>query len=79
MHTNKEKPSYKANKFPIIIAKEKIKDFSINIINLLIDYLMYVKDFTSSFIHIAKKFPIQIEILFSIFGNSKIKKDENDN
>ena len=40
---------------------------------------MYIKDFTSSFTHTVKKFPIQIEILFSIFGNSKIKKDENDN
>lgn len=76
---NKEKTGYKANYFPIIIAKEKIGNFSINMINLLIDYLMYIKDFTSSFHHIVKNFPIQLEILFLKFGNSNIKKDENDN
>ncbi len=78
-HSEQEKPGYKVNKFPIIIAKRKIGEFTINMINLLIDYLMYIKDFTSSFIHIAKAFPIQIEILFSIFGNYNVKKDENDN
>ena len=76
---DKEKPGYKANYFPIIIAKEKIGNFSINMINLLIDYLMYIKDFTSSFNHIVKNFPIQLEILFSKFGDSNIKKDENNN
>ena len=77
-HTDKEKCNLKVNYFPIIIAKENIGNFSINIINLLIDYLMYIKDFTSSFIHIVKKFPIQIEILFSLFGDYNIKKDAND-
>ena len=76
---DKEKPGYKANYFPIIIAKEKIGNFSINMINLLIDYLMYIKDFTLFFNHIVKNFPIQLEILLSKFGDSNIKKDENNN
>ena len=47
-------------------------------INLLLDYLMFVKDFTSSFIHLVEKCDIQIEILFDLFGKGEIKK-ENDN
>lgn len=78
-HKGEEKPGYKAKPFPIIVAKKKLGNFSINIINLLIDCLMYIKDFTSSFIHIVKKFPIQIEILFSIFGDYNIKIDDNNN
>ena len=78
-HGEGDKPGYKNKSFPIIIAKRNIEHLSANIINLLIDYLMYIKDFTSSFIHIVKKFPIQIEILFSIFGNVNITKDENNN
>jgi len=72
------KPKYKQNFFPIIIAKEKIKNIEINKINLLLDYLMFVKDFTSSFIHLVEKCDIQIEILFDLFGKGEIKK-ENDN
>ena len=62
------KPKYKQNYFPIIIAKENIKNIEINKINLLLDYLMFVKDFTSSFIHLVEKCDIQIEILFDLFG-----------
>ena len=37
------KPKCKKNFFPIIIFKEKIKKIKMNIINLLIDYLIFVK------------------------------------
>lgn len=76
---NEQKPEYKAKPFPVIIAKEPINGLKINDINLLIDYLMFIKDFTSSFIHIEKKYPIQIEILFSLFEEKNIIKDENTN
>ena len=46
-------------------------------INLLIDYLMFVKDFSSSFILLAEKYPVQIEILFDLFEKNKIIKDKD--
>ena len=49
-----------------------------NTINLLIDFLMFVKDLTSSVIHLVEKFEIQIEILFEIFDKDKIKIEQND-
>lgn len=71
------KPKYKQNYFPIIIAKQKINNIEINTINLLIDYLMFVKDFSSSFIHLVEKNDVQIEILFSLFEKDKIKKEDD--
>ena len=68
-----------AKPFSIIIAKNPINKFKMNNINLLIDYLMFVKDFTSSFIHIEKKNTVQTEILFSIFQEKNIIKDEKSN
>ena len=49
----------------------------INTINLLIDYLMFVKDYTSSIIHIVEKCPVQIEILFDLFAKEKIQKNND--
>jgi hypothetical protein len=76
---DKQKPAYLAKPFSIIIAKNPINKFKMNNINLLIDYLMFVKDFTSSFIHIEKKNTVQTEILFSIFQEKNIIKDEKSN
>ena len=76
---DKQKPAYLAKPFSIIIAKNPINKFKMNNINLLIDYLMFVKDFTSSFIHIEKKNTVQTEILFSIFQEKSIIKDEKSN
>ena len=45
-------------------------------VNLAIDFLMFVKDSTSSFIHLVEKYPIQVEILYNIFEEKKIEKDE---
>ena len=70
---DKTKPDYKKWSFPIIIAKEDINSIEINTINLLIDYLMFAKDFSSSVIHIVEKSKAQIEILFDLFGKEKIK------
>ena len=75
---DESKPKYKQIYFPIIIAKEKIKNIEMNTINLLIDFLMFVKDLTSSVIHLVEKFEIQIEILFEIFDKDKIKIEQND-
>ena len=69
------KPLIKRNMFGLIISKEKINEVNMNSINLLIDFLMYVKDIAPSIIHLAEKFPVQIEILFNIFGKEKIKKE----
>lgn len=71
------KPDYKSKYFPIIIAKEKIKAIGINTINLLIDYLMFVKDYTSSIIHIVKKCEVQLEILFDLFAKEHIQKNSD--
>ena len=60
--------------FGLIISKEKINEVNMNSINLLIDFLMYVKDIAPSIIHLVAKFPVQLEILFNIFGKEKIKK-----
>lgn len=38
---------------------------------------MYIKNFTSSFIHLAEQYPIQIEILFDLFGEEKIEKQQD--
>jgi hypothetical protein len=69
------KPLIKRNMFGLIISKEKINEVNMNSINLLIDFLMYVKDIAPSIIHLVEKFPVQIEILFNIFGKEKIKKE----
>ena len=70
------KPDYKRNSFAIIIAKEKIGKVEIKRVNLAIDFLMFVKDSSSSFIHLVEKYPIQVEILYNIFEEKKIEKDE---
>ena len=71
------KPEGKKIKFPLIIAKEKIANIEVNTINLLIDFFMYIKNFTSSFIHLAEQYPIQIEILFDLFGEEKIERQQD--
>jgi len=76
--SNFNKPISKNKGFSIIISKDDINGVKMNIINLLIDFLMYVKNITSSVIHHAAKFPIQIEILYSILDKGQIKK-EGDN
>jgi len=76
--SNSNKPISKNKGFSIIISKDDINGVKMNIINLLIDFLMYVKDIASSVIHLAEKFPIQIEILYSILDKGQIKK-EGDN
>ena len=76
--SNSNKPISKNKGFSIIISKDDINGVKMNFINLLIDFLMYVKDITSSIIHHAEKFSIQIEILYSILDKGQIKK-EGDN
>lgn len=73
MFRDETKPIYKKRLFPIIIAKKDINSIGMNTINLLIDYLMFAKDFSSSVIHIVEKSQSQIEILFDLFGREKIK------
>ena len=76
--SNSNKPISKNKGLRIIISKDDINGVKMNIVNLLIDFLMYVKDITSSVIHHAEKFPIQIEILYNILDKGQIKK-EGDN
>ena len=55
---NEEKPNEKQKKFSIIIVRkdvDNIKGIEKNLINLIIDFLMYIKDVCSSIIHISKK------------------------
>jgi len=76
---DKTKPKYKTKYFPIMISKRKIKEIEMVMImiNLLIDYLLFVKDFSSSFIPLAEKYPVQIGILFDLFEKNKIIKDKD--
>ena len=77
--TNDNKPGYKKIKFPIIcVAKsfDKILEVEKYLINLIIDFLMYMKDFTSSIIHLSElSYSIQIEILSQYIGHKMDKID----
>ena len=74
---DEEKPTDKRRKFAIIGVSNEYNDIlSIdkNKVNLIIDYLMFMKDITSSIIHISRSdYNIQIEILSEYIG----KKIEN--
>ena len=74
---DKTKPKDKQRYFAIIGVSEKYNDIlsiNKNTINLIIDYLMYMKDITSSIIHNSNvDYNIQIEILSEYIG----KKIEN--
>ena len=77
---NNEKPDYKKNKFPIIFVDKKIDNIlkvDKYLINLIIDYLMYMKDFTSAIIHLSDiKYNVQIEILSQYIGHEIEMKDD---
>ena len=77
---NNEKPDYKKNKFPIIFVDKKIDNIlkvDKYLINLIIDYLMYMKDFTSAIIHLSDiKYNLQIEILSQYIGHEIEMKDD---
>ena len=70
---NNEKPEFKQNKFPIICVDksfDKIQNVDKYLINLIIDFLMYMKDFTSSIIHLSElSYNFQIEILSQYIGH----------
>ena len=70
---NDEKTEYKQKKFPIIcVGKsfDKILNVDKYLINLIIDFLMYMKDFTSSIIHLPELSDmLQIEILSQYIGH----------
>ena len=70
---NYEKPEYKQKKFPIIcVGKsfDKILNVDKYLINLIIDFLMYMKDFTSSIIHLSElSDKLQIKILSQYIGH----------
>ena len=78
---NEEKPNEKQKKFSIIVVSKsvnKIKGIEKNIINLLFDFLNYIKDICSSIIHISKEnYLYQIEILSEYIGR-EITKEEDD-
>ena len=77
---NNEKPDYKKNKFPIIFVEKSIDNILTvdkYLINLIIDYLMYMKDFTSAIIHLSDiKYNVQIEILSQYIGHEIEMKDD---
>ena len=77
---NNEKPGYKKNKFPIIFVDKSIDNIlkvDKYLINLIIDYLMYMKDFTSAIIHLSDiKYNVQIEILSQYIGHEIEMKDD---
>ena len=79
---NEEKPNEKQKKFSIIIVRkdvDNIKGIEKNLINLIIDFLMYIKDVCSSIIHISKKnYLFQIEILSEYIGREIIKDEKDD-
>ena len=79
---NKEKPNEKQIKFSIIVVSkgiDNIKGIERNLINLIIDFLMYIKDVSSSIIHISKKnYHFQIEILSQYLGKQITKNEEDD-
>ena len=78
---NEEKPNEKQKKFSIIVVSKsvnKIKGIEKNIINLLFDFLNYIKDICSSIIHISKEnYLYQIEIL-SEYIRREINKKKDD-
>lgn len=72
------KPIEKRTKFPIIIAIKPNDKKKRNEINLLIDYLMFIRDYSSSIIHISDKTAFyQIEYLLSYLNLNQ--EDINDN
>ena len=73
-----DRPAYLQRKFAIILAIQKINDIKKNDINLFLDFLMYVKESASAIIHLAEKYDIQINILFTIFDPKKIEKVNDD-
>ena len=77
---NDEKPEFKEKKFPIIcVGKsfDKILNVDKYLINLIIDFLMYMKDFTSAIIHLSEfSYSFQIEILSQYIGH-KVEKSNN--
>ena len=79
---NKEKPNEKQKKFSIIVVSKEvnnIKGFDKNLINLIFDFLNYIKDISSSIIHISEKnYLFQIEILSEYIGREITKDKEND-
>ena len=77
---NDEKPELKKKKFPIICVSksfDKILNVDKYLINLIIDFLMYMKDFTSAIIHLSEfSYSFQIEILSQYIGH-KVEKSNN--
>ena len=79
------KPEFKRKKFSIIIAINTFEDLSVNTINLVLDFLMYLKDVSSSNIHISDKESLyQLDILIDYLkmieggGENGIEKKNNE-
>ena len=67
------------SKFNLIIAIEEIKEINIYQINLIVDFLMHIKEKTSSIIHINEKTNIQKTIFNLYIKNIRNKKDDSNN
>ena len=71
------KPKDKQRSFAIIGVSNKYNDINAvnkNTVNLIIDYLMYMKDITSSIIHISKMIIIYKLKFYQNISEKKLKK-----
>ena len=73
-----EDENSKGKKFPIIIARINIKNIPKNKINLIIDFLMFIKEKCSSIIHFSDNSSIfQLDLLTQLLG-SPISSDASE-
>jgi len=77
---DESKPINRQKTFSIIIAKSSINDVDKNKINLIIDFLMFLRDRCSETIHFSDKTNLyQLDFLTQILSNDKvIQKDRFD-
>ena len=62
--------------FPIIVALESINTITISNINLVIDFLMFIKDKCSDIIHISdKEIGFTLDLMIEILGKGAVKGD----
>ena len=73
---DKSKPMPLQKPFPIIVARESINTITINNINLVIDFLMFIKDKCSDIIHISdKEIVFILDLMVEILGEGAVKGD----
>ena len=73
---DKSKPQPLQKEFPIIVARESINTITINNINLVIDFLMFIKDKCSDIIHISdKEIVFILDLMVEILGEGAVKGD----